>query len=119
MEPTTTQLLWFGAAVYVKCVDTTISTEYRRLIFLQLVKGSDVGEYSCHHQMILINGEVQMILALTICETCPAQETDMLIPVMLNLFDSRASLMALLKLVIEREVKSARKSFVPFVGLKN
>lgn len=56
-----------------------------------------------------------MMLALAICETCPPSENDILIPVMLNLFDSRVSLMALLKLAIEREVKTASKTIGPFL----
>ncbi|KAG5638079.1 hypothetical protein H0H81_001929 [Sphagnurus paluster] len=52
----------------------------------ELVKGSD------------------MVLALTICEICPPSEVDMMISVLLNVFDTRASLMKLIKVMIEREV---------------
>ena len=49
-----------------------------------------------------------MILVLAICETCPPSEVDVITPVLLNLFDSRPSLLELLKLMIEREVKTTR-----------
>lgn len=45
-----------------------------------------------------------MILALTICEICPQSEVEMMISVLLNIFDSRTSLLSLIKLMIEREV---------------
>ncbi|EFI27794.1 hypothetical protein CC1G_14717 [Coprinopsis cinerea okayama7 len=45
-----------------------------------------------------------MVLAMTICEICPPSEVDMIISCLLNVFDSRRSLMALMKLIIEREV---------------
>ncbi|KAH7916805.1 hypothetical protein BJ138DRAFT_1121610 [Hygrophoropsis aurantiaca] len=58
----------------------------RRNQLRELVKGSD------------------MILAMVICECCPAGEVDMMISVLMNLFDTRASLMALLKTMIDREI---------------
>ncbi|KAH7931340.1 hypothetical protein BV22DRAFT_1124264 [Leucogyrophana mollusca] len=58
----------------------------RRNQLRDLVKGSD------------------MILAMVICECCPAGEVDMMISVLMNLFDTRASLMALLKTMIDREI---------------
>ncbi|TFK24729.1 hypothetical protein FA15DRAFT_406917 [Coprinopsis marcescibilis] len=45
-----------------------------------------------------------MVLAITICEICPPSEVEMIISVLLNVFDSRNSLMALMKLMVEREV---------------
>ena len=45
-----------------------------------------------------------MVLAMTICEICPASEVEMMIAVLLNVFDSRTSLLGLIKLMIEREV---------------
>ena len=45
-----------------------------------------------------------MTLVLAICETCPASEVDSMISVLLNLFDSRVSLLSLVKLMIDREV---------------
>ena len=47
------------------------------------------------------------MLAVAICETCPPDEADFIIPIMLNLFDSRASLLALLKMLVDREVSRA------------
>ncbi|CAK5277391.1 unnamed protein product [Mycena citricolor] len=52
----------------------------------ELVKGSD------------------MALVMAICETCPPSEVEMMISVLLNIFDTRGSLMALLKRMIDREV---------------
>lgn len=45
-----------------------------------------------------------MVLALTICEICPPSEVEMMISVLLNIFDTRTSLMTLIKHMIEREV---------------
>ncbi|CAA7259350.1 unnamed protein product [Cyclocybe aegerita] len=61
-------------------------TKTRHTALCDLVRGSD------------------MVLAMTICEICPPGEVEMMISVLLNIFDSRASLMGLIKLIIEREV---------------
>jgi len=45
-----------------------------------------------------------MVLAMVICECCPPSEVDMMISVLMNIFDTRASLMALLKTMIDREI---------------
>ncbi|KAG1876130.1 hypothetical protein C8R48DRAFT_830907 [Suillus tomentosus] len=45
-----------------------------------------------------------MVLAMVICECCPANEVDMMISVLMNIFDTRASLVALLKTMIDREI---------------
>ncbi|KAG2060194.1 hypothetical protein BDR06DRAFT_948277 [Suillus hirtellus] len=58
----------------------------RRDQLRELVKGSD------------------MVLAMVICECCPANEVDMMISVLMNIFDTRASLVALLKTMIDREI---------------
>ncbi len=52
----------------------------------------------------------QMFLVVAIGETCPPSEADVITLVLLNLFDTRASLLTLLKLLIEREVKTTSKS---------
>ncbi|KDQ64130.1 hypothetical protein JAAARDRAFT_118551 [Jaapia argillacea MUCL 33604] len=44
------------------------------------------------------------VLAVAICETCPSSEVDVIIPVLFNLFDTRASLMHLMKTMIDREI---------------
>ncbi|OCH94514.1 hypothetical protein OBBRIDRAFT_722708 [Obba rivulosa] len=45
-----------------------------------------------------------LILALTVCEICPAGEVDNMIAVLLNIFDTRSSLMGLLRMMIDLEV---------------
>lgn len=50
------------------------------------------------------------MLALAVCETCPPAEVDIVIPVLFNLFDTRASLMRLLKTMIDREVAHTGKA---------
>lgn len=52
------------------------------------------------------------MLAITICEICPPQEVEMMISVLLNILDTRASLLEFIKLVIEREV--AQTSMLTF-----
>ena len=58
-----------------------------------------------------------MVLAMAVCETCPPAEVDIMISVLLNLFDTRTSLVNLLKLIIDREI--ARTGRVPLHGLIN
>ncbi|KAJ3719315.1 hypothetical protein C8R42DRAFT_777357 [Lentinula raphanica] len=48
--------------------------------------------------------ESDMTLVLAVCETCPPGEVDSMIAVLLNLFDSRASLIKLIKAMVDREV---------------
>ncbi|KAG6896188.1 hypothetical protein C0992_009811 [Termitomyces sp. T32_za158] len=52
----------------------------------ELVKGSD------------------MALALTICEVCPPQEVGIMINVLLNIFDTRESLIKFMKIMIDRDL---------------
>ena len=52
-----------------------------------------------------------MVLAMTICEMCPPAEVEIMISVLLNIFDSRASLLSLIKLMIEREVSQTGAFF--------
>jgi len=44
------------------------------------------------------------LLALAVCEICPANEVDILIPILLNVFDTRESLLRLMKSAIDREI---------------
>ncbi|CCM02314.1 uncharacterized protein FIBRA_04405 [Fibroporia radiculosa] len=55
-------------------------------------------------------------LAIAACEVCPASEVDNLISVMLNLFDTRSSLMTLLKNMIEIEVGRTENDTALFRG---
>lgn len=57
-----------------------------------------------------------MSLALAICEVCPAGQVDNLISVMLNLFDTRSSLMTLLKNMIDVEVARTESDTSLFRG---
>jgi hypothetical protein len=57
----------------------------------------------------------QLTLALAVCETCPANEVEFMTPVLFNIFDSRASLMELLKVIIEREVHHTSKHIIAWV----
>ena len=51
----------------------------------------------------------QLMLAVAICETCPPDEADFIVPIMLNLFDTRALLLSLLKMLVDREIARAGK----------
>lgn len=53
-----------------------------------------------------------MSLALAICEICPPNEVDSINAVMLNLFDTRSTLMHLLKMMIDLEIKKTGKSIM-------
>ncbi|EIN11059.1 hypothetical protein PUNSTDRAFT_51619 [Punctularia strigosozonata HHB-11173 SS5] len=63
----------------------------------------------------LVKGH-NLVLALAICETCPASEVDIVIPVLFNLFDTRSSLMRLLKAMIDREVARTDNEAALFRG---
>jgi hypothetical protein len=56
------------------------------------------------HVERLVLKDTKMVLAMTICEICPPGEVEMMISVLLNIFNDRASLLALIKLMIDREV---------------
>ncbi|KAL0949203.1 hypothetical protein HGRIS_009281 [Hohenbuehelia grisea] len=57
-----------------------------------------------------------MMIPLAICEICPPGEADNIINVLLNLFDTRASLMTLLKKMIDREIASTENDAGLFRG---
>ncbi|KAJ6532260.1 hypothetical protein DFH09DRAFT_1370329 [Mycena vulgaris] len=57
-----------------------------------------------HHRLSELVKGTDMVLVMAICETCPPAEVEIMISVMLNLFDTRGSLMTLLKHMIDREV---------------
>ncbi|KAH7098759.1 hypothetical protein BKA62DRAFT_711739 [Auriculariales sp. MPI-PUGE-AT-0066] len=44
------------------------------------------------------------LLALAVCEICPANEVEILIPILLNVFDTRESLVRLMKTAIDKEI---------------
>ncbi|KAG5352330.1 hypothetical protein C0989_002775 [Termitomyces sp. Mn162] len=46
----------------------------------------------------------EMALALTICEVCPPQEVGIMINVLLNIFDTRESLIKFMKIMIDRDL---------------
>uniref|UniRef100_A0A0W0FVQ0 Ras-GAP domain-containing protein n=1 Tax=Moniliophthora roreri TaxID=221103 RepID=A0A0W0FVQ0_MONRR len=60
--------------------------------------------------------ESDLSLAVAICETCPPSEVDGMISVLLNLFNARASLMKLLKVMIDREVAQTENEAALFRG---
>ncbi|KAF7302288.1 Ras-GAP domain-containing protein [Mycena indigotica] len=72
-----------GTKFEIEAVPAAVNRHSR---LLELVKGSN------------------MVLVMAICETCPQSEVEIMVSVMLNLFDTRSTLMALLKYMIEREV---------------
>lgn len=57
----------------------------------------------------------QMALALAICEICPPNEVDAMNAVLLNLFDTRSSLMNLLKTMIDLEIQKTGARLVTSV----
>ncbi|KAF7293602.1 Ras-GAP domain-containing protein [Mycena indigotica] len=57
-----------------------------------------------HSRLLELMKGLNMVLVMAICETCPQSEVEIMVSVMLNLFDTRSTLMALLKYMIEREV---------------
>ncbi|KZT29450.1 hypothetical protein NEOLEDRAFT_1128208 [Neolentinus lepideus HHB14362 ss-1] len=65
--------------------DNNTTAAPRKSRLCELVKGSEV-------------------LAVAMCETCPSSDAEVLIPVLFNLFDTRISLMSLLKTLIDREI---------------
>lgn len=52
----------------------------------------------------MVDGGFKMRLVIIICELCPHDEVDKLISTLLNLFDTRVTLMQLLKCMIDREI---------------
>ncbi|KAJ3987640.1 hypothetical protein F5890DRAFT_1563214 [Lentinula detonsa] len=62
------------------------------------------GPSSGQNRLAELVKESDMTLVLAVCETCPPGEVDSMIAVLLNLFHSRASLIKLIKAMIDREV---------------
>lgn len=58
-----------------------------------------------HEQMV--RGDT--LLALAVAETTPVNEVDIMLPVVVNIFDTKSNLLALLKAVIEKEVTRSGK----------
>jgi hypothetical protein len=55
-----------------------------------------------------------MLLALAICEICPSSDVDVIISVLMNLYDTRTSLVNLLKAMIDREIAHTGLSALAF-----
>jgi hypothetical protein len=49
------------------------------------------------------------MIAMAMCNVCPAHEIENLIHVILNIFDARKTLLRLLKALIDREVAQTSK----------
>ena len=68
-----------------------------------------------------------MVLASIICEVCPPADVDIMISVLLNLFDNRTSLMKLMGVMIDQEIERTgtlptgyqRSMFLPQTFLEN
>jgi neurofibromin 1 len=54
-----------------------------------------------------------MLIALAICEICPSSDVDVIISVLMNLYDTRTSLVNLLKSMIDREIAHTGMLIVP------
>ncbi|KAH8096624.1 hypothetical protein BXZ70DRAFT_945419 [Cristinia sonorae] len=55
-------------------------------------------------------------LVLAICEVCPANEVNQIISVLLNVFDTRSSLMNLMKAMVDKEISRAESDNSLFRG---
>jgi hypothetical protein len=56
-------------------------------------------------------------LALAVAETIPVNEVDVMLPVVINTFDTKSNLLALLKAVIDKEVtRSGKYTYDPARG---
>ncbi|OBZ70421.1 Neurofibromin [Grifola frondosa] len=87
----------------------------KRMIFAHIfvrVLGQGI-KFSTHDASPITNGQSPLCeliksqdvsLAMAICEICPPTEVDSIISVMLNIFDTRSSLLNLLKSMIDREI---------------
>lgn len=58
-----------------------------------------------------------MLLALAICDICPSSDVDVIISLLMNLYDTRTSLVNLLKFMIDREIAhTGMSSLIIFHG---
>jgi hypothetical protein len=78
-----------GEAGFVRCVFIWVVSAHR-LMYGQMVRADT-------------------LLALAVAETTPVNEVDVMLPVVVNIFDTKLNLLALLKAVIEREVTRSGK----------
>lgn len=85
------------------------------LIFTRVLRqgarfdGVEVSTTQPKHRRLCEMVRADMLLALAICETCPVSEIEVMIPVMINIFDTKASLLALLKATIDKEISRSGK----------
>lgn len=75
-----------------------------------MVRGPNV---SVPNQIVreTLTPQPQIMIAMAMCNVCPSHEIENLIHVILNIFDTRKSLMRLLKALIAREVAQTSMSF--------
>ncbi|THV03328.1 hypothetical protein K435DRAFT_835905 [Dendrothele bispora CBS 962.96] len=78
-------------------------------------KDQTVGSNGQHRLVELVK-EADMTLVIALCETCPPTEVDGMISVLLNLFDTRTSLIKLIKVMIDREVANTENDAALFRG---
>ncbi|KAF8681504.1 GTPase-activator protein for Ras-like GTPases [Rhizoctonia solani] len=69
----------------------------------QIMNHASEGQVQPSRLCEIVRGD-DIMIAMAMCNVCPSQEIDNLIHVILNIFDSRKTLLRLLKALIDREV---------------
>ncbi|KAG6854444.1 hypothetical protein C0991_006523 [Blastosporella zonata] len=88
---------------------TTFEPEDRSAFSERNNRLCEAGRFTLSYNRVGAKLLIAMALALTICEICPPSEVGMMINVLLNVFDTRESLMKLIKAMIERDIAAAGK----------